>query len=84
MLSSCFTGTIRDRGDAAVEPGIAIRLAGRESYLTLVIRPLHHPGNDITSGSAVCGIGFLINTMLNPVQPDDGFWGGKWEVLHVG
>jgi len=49
-----------------------------------MIRPLHHPGNDMTSGFSTYGIGFIINAMLNPVRFDDGFWAGKWEVLHVG
>lgn len=79
-----YRNTIRDRGDAAVEPGIAIRSAGGESYLSLAIRPLHHPENNMTSGSTVYEIAFIFNLMLNSGQPHDGIWAGKREALHVG
>jgi len=83
-LIDLYRKTVRALGDAVVEREIAIGIEHEESFASLRIKTLHHPGNDMTLGSALYGTGFVINSMLLPVQPDDGFWAGKWVVRHVG
>ncbi|KAL8804385.1 MAG: hypothetical protein Q9182_002580 [Xanthomendoza sp. 2 TL-2023] len=71
-----YRRTVQNHGDAA-QPSMDVRTA---LGLTLEVRPIEIPNNHMTLGYAFYGVDFMMQTMLLPQTPADGFWELKWRI----
>ncbi len=76
-----YRRTVQRRGDGILE-SLNIETE-HQSNLRLEIRPYEFGdrSNSMTLGSSFYGISSMLQTMLVPARPGDGFWELKWRIF---
>lgn len=76
-----YRRTVQRRGDGILD-SLNIE-AEHQSNLRLEIRPYEYGDrtNSMTLGSSFYGIFSMMQTMLAPARPGDGFWELKWRIF---